>query len=271
MLNSPRTRGPRPGHHASPARILAVFLTSSGIFSVVLAACQGIDALQIPGVRLTQFSTAFGGVLVLAIWARTVPFPTVLHGPILVPSLTAAGLGLAVVAVLAVITAHDGIAASPPASRSEAVTSMVVAGYAVGAFAEEVGWRGLVQPLLETRLPPAIAAVVTGLLFGAGHFYLLAQGLLAYAIFIVSAVGFSIIVAAVTSGRGWTARVVCATLLHSVVNVGILVLSARQETASIGWMCALAVAHCLVAAACLPSLARRSDRKSTRLNSSHWE
>ena len=89
----------------------------------------------------------------------------------------------------------------------------------LGAAAEEVGWRGLVLPLLETRLAAWAAAVITGLLFGLGHFYLaFAVPPASFGLFVVSAVALSLILALATVGRAWWERIAIATALHFLVN-----------------------------------------------------
>ncbi|WP_147453982.1 CPBP family intramembrane glutamic endopeptidase [Tessaracoccus antarcticus] len=112
----------------------------------------------------------------------------------------------------------------------------------LGAAGEEIGWRGVVQPLLERRFTVMVSGVITGLLFGLGHFYVLpAAGALAYGVFVVSAVGMSVSLAVVTAGRALIPRIALATCFHWLVNSAMLLLFSDGDV-SLLWTINLAIA-----------------------------
>ncbi len=241
--------------------VLLVFLAVSATASALLPDVQAASGLPTDVLVLTQLATAVGAAAVWLLWRRRLPFPPVRawawRAPLLA-SLVAAGV---VAGVLAVAQAVTGT--WPPLDPATLGAPLVVVLLAqlVGAAGEEVGWRGLVQPLLETRMPVLAAGAVTGLLFGLGHLHVLAAGAGVYALFVVSAVGLSVSLAHVTAGRAPVQRVVLATALHWLVNVVIL-LGFSGGDASARWAASTAVAT-VAAGALLVGLAARGRRRAT--------
>ena len=128
----------------------------------------------------------------------------------------------------------------------------------IGATAEEVGWRGLVQPLLETKLAARPAALVTGALFGLGHFYLaFAVSPTSFGLFLVSAIAISMILALATVGRSIGERIAIATGLHFLINMATLGLFADGDSSVLYFTdLALAFGVCGAVATFLLSSAR---------------
>ncbi|WP_288817703.1 type II CAAX prenyl endopeptidase Rce1 family protein [uncultured Gordonia sp.] len=124
---------------------------------------------------------------------------------------------------------------------------MVVLAQLLGAAGEEVGWRGVVQPALETRLRLVPAGALTGLLFGLGHLGG-ADGFGRFLLFLGSAVLLSWALAFLTAGRGVWVRVLLATGLHWLVNLATLVGFADGDD-SAAWAVANVVAAALAALA----------------------
>ncbi len=119
----------------------------------------------------------------------------------------------------------------------------------LGAVGEEVGWRGVVQPLLENRFSLLWSGVITGLLFGLGHFYvLLAAGPIVYLTFVIAAIGLSVALAVLTVGRSFTSRVLVASFFHWLVNSAMLVFFSGGDE-SLLWTVNTAIATVVVAIA----------------------
>lgn len=246
---------PRRG---TAAVVVVVFLAVSAVASALLAAAQSATGLPTDVLALTQLATAVGALVVWLGWRARLVLPPVRRRGWRRPLLESAAVTVAVAGALGVAQAVAG--AWPPLDPSTLGAPLVVVLVAqlLGAAGEEVGWRGLVQPLLETRVPVPVAGVATGLLFGLGHVHVLAAGTGVYALFVVSAVGLSVALAYVTAGRGVVQRVVVATALHWLVNVVLLVGFSGGDT-SVGWTAATAVAT-LSGAAVAAVLHRRRGR-----------
>ncbi|WP_168800418.1 CPBP family intramembrane glutamic endopeptidase [Cellulomonas telluris] len=242
--------------------VVVVFLAVSAVASVLLAAAQAATGLPTDVLVLTQLATAFGAVVTWLLWRGRLVLPPVRRGGLRVPLLASLGVAAVVVAVAAVAQAVWG--GWPPLDPATLGAPLVVvlAAQLLGAAGEEVGWRGLVQPLLETRLPVLGAAVVTGLLFGLGHVHVLAAGPVVYALFLVSAVGLSVALAYVTTGRSVVQRVVLGTVLHWLVNV-VLLVGFSGGDASARWTATTAVATVVAGAVCA-LVAARAARRAAR-------
>lgn len=141
---------------------------------------------------------------------------------------------------------------------------LVLALQVLGTLGEDLGWRGVVEPLLETRCSVLWAGVVTGLLFGLGHFYVAAAGIAVYLVFVLSAVGLSVTLAVLTAGRSLMARVGLATCFHWSVNTGLLLVFSDGDE-SLRWTVDSAVASIVVAAVAVAVAGRRHRSVGGRL------
>ncbi|HZZ33388.1 MAG TPA: CPBP family intramembrane glutamic endopeptidase [Phenylobacterium sp.] len=210
---------------------IVAFALVSAVASPLLARVQEAVALDLNIIRLTVFSTAVGALGVWAMWRKRLPYPPVMKSGFddslflaLAACVAAAGIALGLARL-------QGAPWGPPKPGSlGAPLALVLVVQTVGAAAEEVGWRGLVQPLLETKVAPVIASLVTGALFGLGHFYL-AFGVapLSFGLFLISAMAMSMILALATVGRSIRERILIATLLHFLLNMATLFLFADGD------------------------------------------
>jgi membrane protease YdiL (CAAX protease family) len=203
---------------------LVAFLVASALASPLLAEMQDLTHLDPDVLRLTVFSTAIGAGVVWLLWRRGLPFPPVNSSVIDKTLLFAVAACLIGVGIAFGLAEVEGAPWRPPKPGSlGAPVALVMIVQLLGAAAEEVGWRGVVQPLLETRLAPLQAALITGVLFGLGHFYLaFAIAPASFALFVVSAIAISMILAVATFGRTLGARIVIATFLHYLLNMATL-------------------------------------------------
>ncbi len=240
-----------------PVIVIATFLVVSAAASPLFGLLQDGTGLDPTVLVLAQFSTAVGALVVYAIWRRRLPYPPVTGRGLVGPLAVAVGLSLAVVALLVILTWAERRPWQPLDTATLPIPlGVILVAQFVGAAGEEVGWRGLVQPVLETRVRPLAAGAITGVFFGVGHFYMYAAGFAGYAVFVLSTTGLSIAAAAVTTGRDPWVRVLTGTVLHWLVNVGILIGFANAD-ASLLWITDTAVAMGALGLACVPVLTRR--------------
>ncbi|MEU7800601.1 type II CAAX endopeptidase family protein [Micromonospora arborensis] len=235
----------------------------SAAASPVFTLAQSATGLDPTILVLAQFSTAVGALVAYVSWRGRLPYPRTTRRGLLAPLCAAAGLSLTVALVLWLLAiAEPHRWQSLHTSTLPAPLALILLAQFLGAAGEEVGWRGFVQPILETRMATLSAAVITGLLFGLGHFPMASAGLAVYSVFVVSAIGLSVAAAAVTTGRPWWARVLVSTVLHWGVNIGMLVGFSNADE-SLRWVANTAIATGLVAAVCVPFLIRSKRRVSS--------
>lgn len=99
----------------------------------------------------------------------------------------------------------------------------------LGALGEEVGWRGFLQPALETPFGRLGAAVIVGLVWSVWHVDRLTDPVI-FAGFALTSVALSVALAYLTGGARWQ-RALIAGLVHAVVNL-VLVLGMDPEAFS---------------------------------------
>lgn len=223
-------------------QVLAVFLLVSLLALPLLLWVQNATNLNPDILRLTQFSTAFG---VLGVWCylRLTGRKLALGGKS--PQVQTASLALLLpiltLALNLILQRLAGTSFRWPVAADFLWSIPVMVGLQfLGALGEEVGWRGLVQPLLETRFSVFIAATITGLMFGAGHFYVLAAGLPTFILFLLSTVFLSWALAAATLKLTPLWRTLLAAFYHLLINLGIWVLPMDLK-AQLIWTASLGV------------------------------
>jgi len=91
-------------------------------------------------------------------------------------------------------------------------------GMLIGAVGEEAGWRSFLQPLLENKIKPLYASLITGILWGAWHIGNYQNGWIFMAGFMVMIISASIILAMMLRRTGFSIYV--SSLFHLSINLG---------------------------------------------------
>ncbi|QRV01929.1 CPBP family intramembrane metalloprotease [Arcanobacterium phocisimile] len=91
----------------------------------------------------------------------------------------------------------------------------------LGAFLEEIGWRGFLQPLFVRRFGAITGAVFVGVIWAFWHGHMLLDPWF-FVVFAATCVAISLGLQMVTGGSWWQ-RAVLAALIHWTVNVTPLV------------------------------------------------
>ena len=231
-----------------PAILTFVVATAALSQALVIAAA----AWQVEAVSLVQFGPALGAAVTWAVFpARMRQFL-----PARVPSreagwrsLIALAASAGFAAVLAVLWRLSGHTLHGLQAVAGVPFVLVAILWLAGAAGEEIGWRGLLQPLLEHRVGRLGAAVCTGLLWAIWHVPMFAMGAAIAALFTASTVLLSVLLAVL--GHGSPAqRVAPASVAHWLVNLAVLVVIGETPTApSLVWqLVAIAVVTAAVVA-----------------------
>lgn len=94
----------------------------------------------------------------------------------------------------------------------------------LGAFTEEVGWRGLAQHCCEQYLHPAVTAAIVGFVFGLLHFGFWPLGVLTALTFATTAMFLGLTITTIYSSSFWQ-RMIPATIVHFGVNMALVLFS----------------------------------------------
>ncbi|WP_114854584.1 CPBP family intramembrane glutamic endopeptidase [Brachybacterium sp. YJGR34] len=250
MTDSRPAPSTAPRHEATPAltgrpiRVLMLWALSLLVLATLATVAQ--DQLGVPGELLSLVmlapALACAVVLVRPSWMpepwRAAAVPAVLRASLLAVAATAVFL-----AVLAILT---GRAPSWPPATSTAPAVLLLA-QALGALAEEIGWRGLVQRCGEQLARPAVVSAIAGFVFGATHLGYWGLGVLPVLTFAVTAMLMSLTITTIYVGSFWQ-RMLPATLVHLGVNLAGASLAPPEEPLMTS-PAALAAAAAMLAAA----------------------
>lgn len=222
-----------PGTTPSPPD--SPWLTLGCWFLIVLALSALLQLLQhlfIPGEGAVQL-VWFAPALALAVMALAVPhriralLPDRVSGRTFGRHLLFCLVVLAgYVALVTGLSATLGtMRAEPPVFEELLVSSL--AAVVVGAFVEEVGWRGFLQPALERRLPLLLAAAVTGVAWAAWYLQIFHDLLLAVG-FALTSMAISVVYAVVSVGSWWQ-RGLLAGLFRAGTGVTFILVLAQDN------------------------------------------
>jgi len=159
--------------------------------------------------------------MVMAFRSDHVKFTITLKG---IPSLKYLGaIGIPVIVPAILFLIYNQFISPINIPPIDAISFMIMlAGILLGAFGEELGWRGYAQNLLERNLNGLIAFLLVGVLWGVWHVGNFQYGPIYMLFFVSSTVGYSAVMAWLLQGTNY--NVVLATLFHFGVNVGFYIL-----------------------------------------------
>lgn len=211
--------------------ILALFLATAFLAAGALGAVQPALGLPAEVLQLTQFGPALG--VLLALLVRPARTRHLLTG-------TLPRRGGTRHAALLLLTAPLIIAAT--AGTYAALTgdtrftlpghslALIAAAQLIGACAEEIGWRCLLQPLLRTRYGVLAASLLVGAVWGVWHIQIFTEHPLYAAGFLLAALSMSVVLGQAQDGR--TGRLPLAGGFHALINLGML-LCVDQESGAV--------------------------------------
>ncbi|WP_406367835.1 CPBP family intramembrane glutamic endopeptidase [Streptomyces sp. NBC_01546] len=240
------------------ARSQRVWGTAGGFLAVAFAAAGALGAVQqaagVPAevIQLAQFGPA-AGVAALALVQRDRVARLVRgagrsgagrsgagrSGAGRGAALLATAPLITVLAILAYLLGQGGAADgwfTRPGSLEHSFALIVVA-QLVGACAEELGWRCLLQPLLRTRFGVLASSVAVGVLWGLWHVPVFAQRPQYAAAFLAATVAMSVVLGLALEGTGGARRLLLAGGFHTLVNLGMLLFLDEESGAVLPMVC----------------------------------
>ena len=199
-----------------------VFYGITFVFTIILSVIQqalGIDAEKIV---LPQFGPGLAVlVMVMVFRGDNVQFTISFKGIPFLKYLGAISIPIVVSTILFIIYRQY---ISPISIPHTNVSSFVImlSGMLLGAFGEELGWRGYLQNMLSRRRNGLIAFLLVGVLWGLWHVGNYQNGSTYMLFFVFSTIGYSAVIAWLLQGTNY--NVVLACLFHFAVNAGFYIL-----------------------------------------------
>ncbi len=203
-------------------RKIGLFFVITFVFTILLAIVQqflGIDTTQI---SLPQFGPGLAALVMIRLFRKDgVKFSLTFKGIQPRKYIAAVGIPLIVPVILFFVYSQ---AVAPVSVTPIGATAfmMMLAGILLGAFGEELGWRGYAQNLLEKQINGVTGFLLVGTLWGVWHIGNFQYGLIYMLFFVLSTIGYSAVMAWLLQGTNY--NVILATLFHSGVNVGFYIL-----------------------------------------------
>ena len=201
---------------------VGLFYILTFIFTIILGGMQQILRIGAEIIILPQLGPGLAALIMLVIFKKDKATVTVsvknaqtlkYIGAFVVPLLVSAVLFL-------IYRQFIGQIIFP--SLSGISLLILLGGMLIGAFGEELGWRGYLQPILEGKVNVLVASLLVGVLWGLWHVGNYQHGVVYLLSFILSTIGYSVIMAWILQGT--SNNVVIAWLFHFAVNVGFFLL-----------------------------------------------
>ncbi|GEM29474.1 hypothetical protein NN3_04810 [Nocardia neocaledoniensis NBRC 108232] len=228
---------------------LGVYVLSTLAASGILLAVQRPSGIDPAALSLVQFGPAVGALVTWLMFRRTVV-------RVLPTAVSRRWVGVNLAGIVAVCVAYwllitgaavvSGTAIVGPAAVGGVPFVVFVVLQFVGAGGEEVGWRGVMQPMLESRMAKAAAVSVTGVTWALWHVQAFTAGAVVTVCFFVATMAFAVVLGYLGTGSCWQ-RVLVAAVGHGLINVAGYLL-AGDSTLDRPQIVFVAVAAVLVAA-----------------------
>lgn len=195
---------------------IVVYYLLAFVFTIILGGLQQATGLE-PLVSVPQWGPGIAALLMvlvfrkdglrLSIFDRRLPASLYLSAA-LIPA--AGGLVIALICRLMFVDVGLGDAAD---SLGPALLWMPV-----GAFGEELGWRGYLHKRLKMGLPAGlVTSIIVGVLWALWHIGLYGNGPLYMALLVLLMVSYSIVIYALVVEAGF--NVIVAAVFHVVINL----------------------------------------------------
>ncbi|MBP1161416.1 membrane protease YdiL (CAAX protease family) [Rhodococcus sp. PvR044] len=245
--------------HAAPPRRWApttVYVLVAFLAGGVLVALQAVTGPDPDLLELVQFAPAIAVAAVLLVWRGRwrPPLAVSLWRPD--PAILAAASGSVVIILALPAAVLVSLGAGPDFSAVRAGAAplgLLVLAQCVGAYGEELGWRGFLQPYLRTRHSVLITGVLVGTVWGVWHVQVFAAGAAYAAAFLSATIAMSVLLA-VLLDNGRQGSLLIATVFHAAVNLGLLAFGDAGGREPMLWSSmAVAAAGCAAATAALRS------------------
>ena len=267
-VRSGSTRGTRPdpvhGQQAPTATrvwsVLGVYVVSTSVASMVLLAVQPRSGIDPAALSLVQFGPALGALATWPIFRRTIagPLPAAIpYRRVGVNIAAVVGLCMVFWLLVTMAVAASGAALVGPAAVGAVPFAVFLVLQLLGAGGEEIGWRGLMQPLLETWTTRFAAISVTGATWALWHIQAFMAGPLTAVCFVISTMAFAVVLGYLGDGSCGQ-RVLIATIGHWLMNIAVY-LPVGDDTLGRPQVVFIAVAAVFVAAVAIVGRRRRTS------------
>ena len=198
-----------------------LFYILAFVFLAILGGAQLVLKIDF-GISLIQLAPGLAALVMLVIFRKeNVRLTIAVTGTQTLKYIGAVGIPLLVSGAL-FLSYSQFIGPLPIQPISGIALLIFLGGTLLGAFGEELGWRGYLQRIVEGKVNVLIASLLVGVLWGLWHVMNYQYGPIYLLFFVLFACACSVIMAWLLKGTDY--NVVIAGLFHFAVNVGFYIL-----------------------------------------------
>ncbi|MEV0686101.1 type II CAAX endopeptidase family protein [Nocardia sp. NPDC050378] len=211
---------------------LGVYAVTTLGASVIFPAMQPLSKITPAVLSLVQFAPTVGALVTWLMFRRTVAgvHPAALSGRRLagnVAAMVVVCVGYWSLVMAAAVV--SGTATVGPAAVGGVPFVVFLVVQLVGAGGEEIGWRGVMQPLLEFRMARFWAVAVTGVVWALWHVQAFTAGPVVAGCFFVATMAFAMVLGYLGTGS-LGQRVLVASIGHWLINIAGYLLAGDATT-----------------------------------------
>jgi membrane protease YdiL (CAAX protease family) len=201
---------------------VVVFYGITFIFTIILAIVQQVSGIDANKIILPQFCPGLAAIIMIVLFRKDNLKITIAAKQIsFLKYLGALTIPIVVPIILFFVYSRYIHPLHLPTVNTVSFAIML-GGMLVGAFGEELGWRGYLQNLLDRRINSFFAFLIVGILWGLWHVGNYANGPTYMLFFVFATIGYSAVMAWLLQGTDY--NVVLACLFHFAVNAGFYML-----------------------------------------------
>lgn len=241
-------------------RVAAFYLITFG-FTIILGMIQQVAGVDSQVIVLPQLAPGLAALVMLLLFRKhrfkvTLTLKTAQFRKYLAALLLPLGV-MVVVFLLYGFFVHNQVMQTVTPTPS----LVFLAGMFIGAFGEELGWRGYLQKTLDRRIMVFLSSMLVGVLWALWHIGLYQNGPAYMFFFALSLIAYSFAISWLLWGTKH--NVVIATLFHFMINISTYIFFLRVANDP-DYMRTNAIVWTLVASFILLSQRKHFLRKNTR-------
>ena len=199
-----------------PLSKITIFFVATFLLTILLSGLQQWLGLRLELISLPQFGPAVAAILmILAFRQDRISLNLAVHKDhlqkyliaLVIPALVPLILWFAYTRLIGPVTFP---AVHPPS------IILLLGGILLGAFGEELGWRGYAQTFLERDLSPLVSTLLIGIVWGVWHVGNFQYGAVHMLFFVLFTISVSIFLRWLLTNTHYS--VIVATLVHFSIN-----------------------------------------------------
>ncbi|WP_181696605.1 type II CAAX endopeptidase family protein [Nocardia sp. GTS18] len=211
---------------------IGVYVATTLAASVFFLAVQPLSGIDPAVLSLVQFAPAAGALVTWLVFRKTVAavLPAAVSGRRVagnVAAMVAVCVGYWSMLMVAAVVSGTATVGAAAVGSVPFVVFLVV--QLLGAGGEEIGWRGLMQPMLESRIARLGAVSVTGAVWALWHVQALTAGPVVAVCFFVATMAFAMVLGYLGTGS-FGQRVLVASVGHWLINIAGYLLAGDATT-----------------------------------------